>query len=456
MNLSENISAYRRDDGRLFVAALAALMLMVAGTLLYPETFISVGLRVGPFRISPLAMLFVIAAPPVGWYYWIHRKELRPGLIDIALPLSLVFVSVRGLFAATNANELGLAIAYVCYVLLLYYGTAMLGQNHKAVRAIFYTLGILAIVISTYALLEYLLADNFLYGSLTEEKSPLKSVVYYRSGSTLAQPAVLGIFMVQVIPFLIYLFLVSRNKREKILWGLASALSIAALLVTFAKGSWAIAILMGIGAAIYVVWRWSRFRRALKTSLLILAAFYVAVVMLFTFVSLQNLHFNLLSEERQWESVDMRWIMWKKAPDVFLQHPLVGVGIWQGGNDVLHQVVEEGDLDLINPVPLSNVFIMILVEEGLVGSLLIAATLILAGRHSWLVIKGGGESARIAVPVTVSMMALLINGITADSLLIWPVMVVFWLEAGLIRSQVEIITGKQITVPMDRDSKSTP
>lgn len=447
MNLSEKIGAGRRDDGRLFIVALTALMVMVAGTLLYPETFVSVGLRVGPFRISPMAVLFIIAGPPVSWYFWTHRKELRPGLIDVTLPLCLVFVTVRGLLAATNGNELGLVIAFTCYVLLLYYGTAVLGQNNAAVKVVFHTLAILAIIISAYALLEYFLADNLLYGSLTEKKSPFKSVEFYRSGSTLAQPAVLGIFIVQVLPFLMYLFFVSRNNREKILWGLASGLSVATLLVTFAKGSWVVALLMGMGAVLYIVIRWSRFRQGLKTSLLILAAFCIVILTTLAFVSLQNLNFNLMSEERQWESVDMRWIMWQEAPEVFTQQPLVGVGIWQGGNDVLHHVVEEGNLDLSHPIPLSNVFITILVEEGLIGSLLLAGTLILAGRYAWLVIKGGGESARIAVPVTVSMAALLINGMTADSLLIWPVMVVFWLEAGLIRSQAEIQTKKDNRIP---------
>jgi len=443
MNVSDKFGAGIREDGRLFNVALAVLMLMVAGTLLYPETFISVGLMAGPFRISPMAVLFMIAAPPIIWYSWIHRRHIRPGIFDVGLLISLVFITARGLFAVTNGNELGLVVAYICYVLLLYYGTAVLGQSRKTVELIFYTLAILAVVISAYALLEYFLANNFLYGSLTEEKSPLKSAVFYRSGSTLAQPAVLGIFMVQVIPILVYLFVVSRSNMQKVLWGAASALSIAALLATFAKGSWVVAVMMGIGATIYVAMHWSRLKKGLRVGLVLFTVSCIVVILIFSLMSLQNLNFNILSEERQQESIDMRWDMWKKAPDVFLQQPMVGVGIWHGGNIVSHLVADEFGFDLESPIPISNVYILILVEEGLIGSMLFAGTLILLGRHAWLVIRNGGESTRIAVPLVLGMIALLLNGMTADSLFIWPAMVLFWFEAGLIRAQLELIENKK-------------
>src|SRR3990170_2884580 len=84
------------EKSYLFRVALTALIIMIAGTLLYPDTFTRAGLRIGSFRISALALLFFIAAPPVFAYVWRRRGVLKPGIIDVALLLMVGFMTIRG------------------------------------------------------------------------------------------------------------------------------------------------------------------------------------------------------------------------------------------------------------------------------------------------------------------------------------------------------------------------
>src|SRR5665811_1473927 len=125
--LIENFISNNRDsDGtdneksHLFRVALAAFIIMIAGTLLYPDTFTSAGFRLGSFRISALALLFFIAAPPVLAYALSRRGALTPGIIDAALLLMVGFMTIRGFAAATNGNEMGLVAAFAVYTILLY------------------------------------------------------------------------------------------------------------------------------------------------------------------------------------------------------------------------------------------------------------------------------------------------------------------------------------------------
>jgi len=431
-----------REKSLLFRVALAAFIIMIVGTLLYPDTFTRVGLRVGPFRISALALLFFIAAPPVFAYAWSRRGALKPGIIDAALLLMVGFMTIRGFAAATNGNELGLDAAIAVYTLLVYYGAAMLGQDSSALRVIILTLAILAMIISFYAILEFILNDNFIYGALIEDKAPLKSAEFHRSGSTLAQPPVLGTILIAVAPLQIYFFCRGKNIFRRVFWGVSLLLSAVALLVSFSKGSWITAAIIFSATFIILMFNLQKIHGKLKP-LIILTTALILILLLSVSLSYKEFEFNVFSPDRINESFGMRWNMWEKAPGVFIDNYMIGVGMWKGGDAVYSVVYNEREQDAQDVgyeegmIPVDNLYLTTMIEEGLVGAFLLIMAISLIGKQAWSLIRTKGRHRGIVISLSVGMVAVLINGMTINTLLIFPIMFIFWLYAGLIRAQAE-------------------
>ncbi|MHB9111526.1 MAG: O-antigen ligase family protein [Thermoleophilia bacterium] len=441
-------SSNREKDGpageksHLFRMALTAFIIVIAGTLLYPDTFTRAGLRVGPFRISALALLFFIVAPPVFAFAWSRRGSLKPGIVDVALLLMVGFMVIRGFAAATNGNELGLDAAFAVYTLLLYYGASILGQHSPAFRVITLTLAILALIISLYAILEFILNDNFIYGALIEEKVPIKSAELHRSGSTLAHPAVLGVILIALAPLQIYFFYREKNIFRRTFWGVSLLISVVALYVSFSKGSWITAAIIFLATSIILIFNLQKIYGKLKPFVILTTAL-IFILLLFVSLSYKEFEFNVFSSERRFESFGMRWVMWEKAPGVFFDNHMIGVGMWKGAAAVYSVVYNEGEQDAKdagyeeNMIPVDNLYLTTMVEEGLIGTLLLILTISLIGRQAWSLIRTKGRQAGMVISLSVGMVAVLINGMTMDTLLIFPIMFIFWLYAGLIRAKAE-------------------
>jgi hypothetical protein len=415
-------SQNRSGQGRLFLAALAALVLLLAGTLLYPDTMTNAGLRLGQLRISPLGVLMVLALPPVAFYVWNSRHQLSFQMLDFLLLTGLAFLTIRGAAAAVTANGLLLVVAYTAYALLSYYGMAAVGQKSSAVRVIFRTMACLAVVIAAYAMVEFLLDRNIIFDDLIRDKVIFRASSLHRTGSTLGQPIVLGNIMVQLAPFLVYFFLKSRNVGARIWWGATILTATMALWVSYAKGSMAAALILVAAVAVWIGWKKAAYK---KTFAILLAAGLICILSLGA-IFYRSADYNLFSPERREESFTLRWYFWEKVPGAVASQPLIGSGLWQGVPGF------EGE-----PHAIDNLYLGTLVEQGLIGSVLLGGALVLIGRQVWRLIAAGGRIAILALTLAVSMAALLLASITSNPLFIWPTMVVFWMEAGLIRALYE-------------------
>ena len=416
-------SQNRSGQGRLFLAALAALLLLLAGTILYPDTMTSAGLHVGGLRLSPLGVLMVLALPPVSLYIWKNRSSLRFQALDVFLLGGLAFLGIRGAAAATTSNGVALVFAYCVYALLCYYGFAVIGRNESAVRALLWTLVGLTVIVSAYAMIEFVFDKNIIFDSLISDKVTYRATSLHRTGSTLGQPIVLGTIMVQLAPFLVYFFLRSRNIGSRIRWGVTLLLAVMALWVSYAKASIITAVILTVAAA----WISSRKAVAYKKTLVILFGAGLICVLALGMTFYRNAGYNLLSDERREESINLRLRYWGQAPEAIASQPLAGSGLWQG-------VFQESDWERH---AIDNLYLETLVEQGIIGTLLLGGALVLIGRQVWRLIAGGGKYWAVSVTVAASMAAMLITGMASNPLFVWPNMVVFWIEAGLIRALYE-------------------
>ena len=80
----------------------------------------------------------------------------------------------------------------------------------------------------------------------------------------------------------------------------------------------------------------------------------------------------------------------------------------------------------------------LIVENGIVGTLLAGGMVILIGLQSWRLIRAAGPNAIWGVLISASLGAVLIDGMTFDAMMNWPNMVVFWLLAGALRAMIEL------------------
>ncbi|MHB1270928.1 MAG: O-antigen ligase family protein [Thermoleophilia bacterium] len=418
-----------REDG-LNMAALSALVVLVAGTLLFPDTLAEVGFHVGPLRISPLGILFVLTTPAVLLLIWRERSSLKLQVLDVTLLVAIAYITSRGLLAENTTSAKGLVIAYSGYVLVLYFGMAIVGRQTIAVRTVFFMFVGLGVLIAGYALIEFFITRNVLYGELTQASVPKLRRGYYRSGSTLAHPVYLGLFLVQVAPFFVFYFTQAVTRWKMIAWGAGIILIVLALEVTITKGAWATALLLSLVA---IIWGWRK--RTKRRSIFILSVCAILAVSLFTAFFVDTMSNGVFSKSRENESFVSRWNMWEKVPEAFYSQPLFGYGMWSGNTAVSRLLFPDRDYAEQKPDTIDNVYLKTLVEEGIVGIILGGVLLWLISKKVWRVVQRNDSASKMAIPVAFSISALLIDGITFDSLLVWPSMVCFWSLLGLIRAQ---------------------
>lgn len=414
-----------------YFAALVSISILLIGTLIYPDYLASVGLRVGSVRVSPMGLLFVLAAPSVFFYFWKQKATLKYSVVDAVLLIALLFVGIRGVSAATNSNELGLVVGYIGYVLLLYYGTAVVGQKKGALQTLFIVLVTMGVIAAIYAVVEFILGRNILYeGIIKASMVPFPGAGYHRSGSTLGHPGALSAFLVQTSPFSIYFFIKSAGLR-KVALGAIIVLSMLALLLTYSKGGWGTATIMILTGLVLIIKR----RPASARPLLITLIAGSLVLGIFTVTFQSTVYSGTFSKVRTSESFKPREYMWSRVPGTFMENPLIGAGMWQGNAEVIR--VSQAPEAKNRPSSIDNIYLTVLVEQGIIGVLLIGTTLILFGIQASRLLRRGGSIFEWGLPVVASMILILISGFAMTSLMVWPNMVVFWLSAGMLRSLVE-------------------
>ena len=135
------------------------------------------------------------------------------------------------------------------------------------------------------------------------------------------------------------------------------------------------------------------------------------------------------------ESFSPRMYMWSRVPAVVEEHPLIGVGMFEGGLEVSRMEPEAGRKIFI---AIDNIFFTTLVEEGLVGTLLVCSTLALVFLQARRLLRRNGTMAGWAAVLSFSVIAVIVEGMSFDSMLFWANMVIFWLVIGLLRAISEV------------------
>lgn len=356
-------------------------------------------------------------------YVSARRHDLKPGRVDILVLLVFIYLLARNIAGPENLA----AVKYVIYGGGIFYITAILtARGEKYLSIIVYVIAGLVMITSAYGLIEYGFQKNLVYWEYIVQAIPDPRVGLHRIGSTLAHPVSYGAFLIQGLPFMILVWIRLRNKAQRA-WLQALAmggtlLALMALFFTYSKGSWIVAVLLSLGLLMSIG---ATIGRKLAAPAIIIAT--ILAIMLAVFW--QELQAE--TEARAENSFVIRLETWKAALEGFSEHPLTGVGIKQGKEEIKQYLDPDIYQGLNYGLPVDNYYLSLLLEGGIIGLvpwLLFLAFIILEGTKVVL-IRGPGKAWALAA--LFSLIGICLNSATFESMHIWPNFILFWISAGI-------------------------
>ncbi len=208
------------------------------------------------------------------------------------------------------------------------------------------------------------------------------------------------------------------STRTSIALAALAALSTASVILTFIRGAW-LALIAGwlvLGAFAY--------RR-----LLIAAPVVVALMWFFV----EPVRARMLTILMPSDTSVERLILWQYSISLFLERPVLGHGLYAfewGLTDRVRSVLPI----VIEGTSPHNEPLQFLVDSGVVGAAAFYASVLLAARQGWMLLRTSKEPlfAAIGLSLIAFTAALLVGGLTQNPLSSQPaVSIYFWLLVGL-------------------------
>ncbi|MHB0866070.1 MAG: O-antigen ligase family protein [Thermoleophilia bacterium] len=416
-----NKNSLDSSNSRVEIAAVILLSVIVSVVVLYPEEFISGGIPViTSARFLPSNFMAFIIATGAGILIYARFRIFKPGPLDIAVLVFFAYLAIRSSVTPSALH----AIRYSAFGFATFYlVTGIRARSYPSAMNLIWVLTALTAVTAAYGCIEYLAQTNFIFHPLIKENvlEPLEGV--HRIGSTLAHPVSYAGYLVQSAPFCVLAFVKARSRNGRIFAASTCIVAVLALFLTYSKGSWIVALLMVVAGAM-VIFNGQR-RKVLVTLGITLVVSAGLAGVFWQQIRLEN-------SVRSDISVENRLASWRGAVAGIQAHPLWGVGLDQGQWELSVRVDPEWVEALHGQIAVDNYYLNILLEEGVVGALLWLIVLGLIFKEGISLIRRHGPGYAWGLAAMASIVAILLNCMTYDALLIRPHVVLFWIAAGLI------------------------
>lgn len=403
--------------GRPFVdgAAEALIILVLITATIYPALNLEGGsFNIGSYSVSALTFLMPIVAIGGAVYIFINRSEIHFSVTDLAVLVFMGYLLIRNSYSPGAPA----ALKYAVYCFSIYFIVSLIIQKPSSLNRLMYTIVCIALVMAVYGLIEYYVQRNYLY-------NPVEKYIFdspkgvHRIGSSLGHPVDYAAFILQVIPFIIfsiYMWVRRSGRRQVALGVIAAALSVVALFLTYTMGSWIVAIVIFLIAAMYL------WKNRGKKGLIIALGIIIPIALLIAAFWSQIL--NELSW-RSMNSVNTRVIGWKAALEIIRDNLLIGTGLRQGLQAIRAMVHWNICFD--------NYYLEITSEGGIVALTLWLSMMGLIIKDGLKTIREHAAGRYLALAALVSMLAISLNGITFDGMIMWTHFIFFWFAAGILR-----------------------
>lgn len=237
-----------------------------------------------------------------------------------------------------------------------------------------------------------------------------------------------GPFMTIGLGFSYYVAMGTTAKKYRYLAFLLCFLGVVGTIMSFARGAFiALCVLFAMLAA-----RTPRKQAFLAYGTVLIVAGLIVIMVMFPNGEFWNEMATITEEGASAGTGEQRWVMWQAAWQLFLAHPILGVGPGNFGPNAVEYFTERGVTDMGNTftspekmysMALHNDYMQVLVEQGLVGLFAFAAVFINffvclrflrteAVQKAWASSAGGFiDSSNLALGLEAAMIACMANSV---------------------------------------------
>jgi O-antigen ligase len=352
-----------------------------------------------------LSVTWMITHIPHAWKG--VRQARKRGIGILSFPsLYVLFVGLLLLnvaFSSHPFNGMYQVVKFLEFSFLTFYISSTVKRVGQ-VRQIFFLLGIGVIVESGIAIFQfvkqgalggpfYFLGERWFTGITPGiANASLNGELVLRSYGTFPHPNVLAGFLLIVMTFLLFSIPWRKKPAEKFVWVLALFFGSSALLLTMSR----LAVILWV-ALLTIVFLKQKGYRVVRS---ILAAGVILSLVLLTTFGARFLQTTLAEE-----AVTLRIDLIRSSMALFFREPFMGIGL---GNFLpLLATLPLSPASVFNLQPVHNIFILILVETGIIGFGLCVWFLVRLYRRLFLLVKTSSE-VRFAYRIFLVLLTLLL------------------------------------------------
>lgn len=267
-------------------------------------------------------------------------------------------------------------------------------------------------------------------GDVTEDAQQVKELFVEngitRVTGTLRHPALLSLFTVLLLPFCVY---GAVNGRSKLMYMSAIAAGFVVICLTYSRTQIVLYFFV-VGLCLFYFKRPNGRSILRNKKIIYTSVIFSLVIMVGAIYNLENLYARFFDAPES--STTSRLILAKIALNMFVEHPIIGVG-WNNFVDVMGKYDEFGASQNFR-YPAHNMYLLVMAETGILG---ISSYLFLIFGvykiHKDTMKRGIDVSINNAsAAALVSIMAILITGIQGWSFRADSIQAIIWINFGII------------------------
>ncbi len=404
-----------------FVHPLYLILAMFGLTLAYlvllkPEIGVLTVITLLPFAPT---MLLVAAVIYIAICYFLKvlcgKRSIKFDLLDAVVLIFLLIMVGGGTVAASSASMKPMLV-YVSFMVGYFLVVNLIRSNEWVMRCIIGVIGSCSVV-SLYGLYQ----NFFGLAEKTWQDSDMFSEIEGRVVSTFENPNVLAEYLIMVIPLILAMFIITKDKKARLILGFAGICTGGCLIYTWSRGAW-LGFLIGI--LIFLVMYSKNTLSALIFCCLGIPflPFVLPDSIVQRFTSIGNLGDS---------STSYRVNIWRGVLN------MLGDGYWRSGvgigNDSFRLVYPGYALSGIETAPHAhNLYLQILIEVGVVGLVVFLCVLVLYAQSSFSL--HASETRReklVSSALFCGILSVLAQGMTDYIWYNYRVFLMFWLVLGL-------------------------
>lgn len=338
-----------------------------------------------------------------------------------------LYALVYGLSTLTSVTpraSLNVGLITICFVLFFHVVLTAI-ETREHLRRVLGALALVGLLMSLFGFVQFLFPDRYATTWLDEEMFEFGARVY----STLANPNVLGTYLLLATPLVFAGFLTSKLRRGRYFYLICTLCMLLCLVLTYSRGAY-VGIL--IAAAVFLIMLDRRF---------IVPGIIAAVLLLFLMPEaiLQRI-FSIgdLADT----STNFRVLLWLGTLNMLRDYWLSGVGPGEAAFGTVYPLYA---FATIHTPHSHNLFLQIVSDAGLPGLVVFLGVLWQFFKNCFAAIRRRvtGENRILIIASISAIVGFLVQGMTDYTFYNYRVMLFFWMALAIGMVAVRFARAKQ-------------